>query len=98
MLAAGLTRGAFYAHFKSTDELFTEIVVAGTGDDRPCKQPPGPVDLERQQDRAFFVQCHRDLRIAFDLRQARGEFTHILRARIGRAIGLLVDWRGLRTR
>ena len=31
MLAAGLTRGAFYAHFKSKDELFTEIVVAGTG-------------------------------------------------------------------
>jgi TetR/AcrR family transcriptional repressor of nem operon len=31
MLAAGLTRGAFYAHFKSKDELFTEAVIAGTG-------------------------------------------------------------------
>jgi TetR/AcrR family transcriptional repressor of nem operon len=31
MLAAGLTRGAFYAHFASKDELFTEIVVAGAG-------------------------------------------------------------------
>jgi TetR/AcrR family transcriptional repressor of nem operon len=31
MLAAGLTRGAFYAHFRSKDELFTESVVAGTG-------------------------------------------------------------------
>lgn len=31
MLAAGLTRGAFYAHFASKDELFTETVVAGTG-------------------------------------------------------------------
>jgi len=31
MLAASLTRGAFYAHFASKDELFTEIVVAGTG-------------------------------------------------------------------
>jgi TetR/AcrR family transcriptional repressor of nem operon len=31
MLAAGLTRGAFYAHFKSKDDLFTEAVLAGTG-------------------------------------------------------------------
>jgi TetR/AcrR family transcriptional repressor of nem operon len=31
MLAAGLTRGAFYAHFRSKDELFTEAVIAGTG-------------------------------------------------------------------
>ena len=31
MLAAGLTRGAFYAHFNSKDELFTEAVIAGTG-------------------------------------------------------------------
>ena len=31
MLAAGLTRGAFYTHFKSKDELFTESVIAGTG-------------------------------------------------------------------
>ena len=31
MLAAGLTRGAFYAHFKSKDALFTEAVIAGTG-------------------------------------------------------------------
>lgn len=31
MLAAGLTRGAFYAHFNSKDELFTEAVIAGNG-------------------------------------------------------------------
>jgi TetR/AcrR family transcriptional repressor of nem operon len=31
MLAAGLTRGAFYAHFTSKDDLFTEAVIAGTG-------------------------------------------------------------------
>lgn len=31
MLAAGLTRGAFYAHFDSKDALFTEAVIAGTG-------------------------------------------------------------------
>lgn len=31
MLAAGLTRGAFYAHFMSKDDLFAEIVRMGHG-------------------------------------------------------------------
>ena len=31
MLAAGLTRGAFYAHFKSKDELFAQVVGSGQG-------------------------------------------------------------------
>ena len=31
MLAAGLTRGAFYAHFRSKDDLFAEAIIAGTG-------------------------------------------------------------------
>jgi len=31
MLAAGLTRGAFYAHFTSKDDLFAEIVGGGLG-------------------------------------------------------------------
>ena len=31
MLAAGLTRGAFYAHFTSKDDLFAEVVRAGHG-------------------------------------------------------------------
>lgn len=31
MLAAGLTRGAFYAHFDSKDDLFAEVVRAGDG-------------------------------------------------------------------
>ena len=31
MLAAGLTRGAFYAHFTSKDDLFTETVRVGHG-------------------------------------------------------------------
>jgi TetR/AcrR family transcriptional regulator, transcriptional repressor for nem operon len=31
MLAAGLTRGAFYAHFKSKDELFALVVGSGQG-------------------------------------------------------------------
>jgi TetR/AcrR family transcriptional repressor of nem operon len=31
MLAAGLTRGAFYAHFTSKDDLFAEVIGAGHG-------------------------------------------------------------------
>lgn len=31
MLASGLTRGAFYAHFKSKDDLFAEVIRAGHG-------------------------------------------------------------------
>ena len=31
MLAAGLTRGAFYAHFESKDDLFAEVIRAGEG-------------------------------------------------------------------
>lgn len=31
MLAAGLTRGSFYAHFKSKEDLFSEVVRAGQG-------------------------------------------------------------------
>ena len=31
MLAADLTRGAFYAHFKSKDDLFAEVIRAGHG-------------------------------------------------------------------
>jgi TetR/AcrR family transcriptional repressor of nem operon len=31
MLAAGLTRGSFYAHFTSKDDLFTEVIRAGHG-------------------------------------------------------------------
>lgn len=31
MLAAGLTRGSFYAHFKSKEDLFSEVVRAGGG-------------------------------------------------------------------
>ena len=31
MLAAGLTRGSFYAHFKSKEELFAQVVGSGQG-------------------------------------------------------------------
>ena len=43
MLAAGLTRGAFYAHFKSKDELFAEVIGAGHGLLRRLRAgEPGP--------------------------------------------------------
>lgn len=45
MLAAGLTRGAFYAHFASKDALFAEIVRMGHGLLAPLRaaERPGPV-------------------------------------------------------
>ena len=42
MLAAGLTRGAFYAHFTSKDELFAEAVRAGQG--LPARLRSGEVE------------------------------------------------------
>jgi len=42
MLAAGLTRGAFYAHFTSKDDLFAEAIRAGHGllSQLRAKEPP----------------------------------------------------------
>ncbi|HZB54362.1 MAG TPA: TetR family transcriptional regulator [Reyranella sp.] len=55
MLAAGLTRGAFYAHFNSKDDLFTEAVIAGTGlRTRLRGAPPGSV-LKAYLDKAELV-------------------------------------------
>ena len=31
MLAAGLTRGSFYAHFKSKEDLFVQVIGSGQG-------------------------------------------------------------------
>jgi len=42
MLAAGLTRGAFYAHFNSKDDLFAETVRAGNG--LPARLRAGAVE------------------------------------------------------
>ena len=42
MLAAGLTRGAFYAHFRSKDELFAETIRIGYG--LPAKLRAGEVE------------------------------------------------------
>ncbi len=42
MLAAGLTRGAFYAHFSSKDDLFVEAIRSGHG--LPARLRAGAVD------------------------------------------------------
>jgi TetR/AcrR family transcriptional repressor of nem operon len=42
MLAAGLTRGAFYAHFTSKDDLFAETIRAGQG--LPARLRTGEVE------------------------------------------------------
>ncbi len=43
MLAAGLTRGAFYAHFTSKDDLFVEAVRAGHG--LPARLRAGAIEI-----------------------------------------------------
>jgi TetR/AcrR family transcriptional regulator, transcriptional repressor for nem operon len=55
MLAAGLTRGAFYAHFKSKDELFTEAVIAGTGLRTRLRQGETAAVLKAYLDKAELV-------------------------------------------
>ncbi len=50
MAAAGLTRGGFYAHFKSKEALAIEIMARDTGLVRMMKDRPGqsPAELSRQ--------------------------------------------------
>jgi TetR/AcrR family transcriptional repressor of nem operon len=55
MLAAGLTRGAFYAHFKSKEELFTEAVIAGTGLRARLRQGEPAAVLKAYLDKAELV-------------------------------------------
>ena len=55
MLAAGLTRGAFYAHFNSKDELFTETVIAGTACARGCAAREPAAVLKAYLDKAELV-------------------------------------------
>lgn len=61
MLAAGLTRGAFYAHFTSKDDLFAEIVRLGHG--LLPRLRAGPVDrvlddyLDRENLAANALAC-----------------------------------------
>jgi TetR/AcrR family transcriptional regulator, transcriptional repressor for nem operon len=55
MLAAGLTRGAFYAHFKSKDDLFAESVIAGTGLRRRLRGAEPAAVLKAYLDKAELV-------------------------------------------
>jgi TetR/AcrR family transcriptional repressor of nem operon len=52
MLAAGLTRGAFYAHFTSKDDLFTEAVRAGHGLLNQLRAGEPPAVLKAYLDKA----------------------------------------------
>lgn len=51
MLAAGLTRGAFYAHFTSKDDLFAEIVRMGHGLLLSLRRGPVEATLDAYLDR-----------------------------------------------
>lgn len=51
MLAAGLTRGAFYAHFTSKDDLFAEIVRMGHGLLSNLRRGPVEATLDAYLDR-----------------------------------------------
>src|SRR4030095_340453 len=55
MLAAGLTRGAFYAHFTSKDDLFTEAVIAGTGLRTRLRGAAPTAELKAYRDKAELV-------------------------------------------
>ena len=55
MLAAGLTRGAFYAHFKSKDALFMETLTAGTGLRARLRNGPPAAVLKAYLDKAELV-------------------------------------------
>jgi AcrR family transcriptional regulator len=56
MLAAGLTRGAFYAHFKSKDALFIETLIAGTGLRARLRSGDPAAVLKAYLDKAEWVQ------------------------------------------
>ena len=52
MLAAGLTRGAFYAHFTSKDDLFAQTIRAGHGLLSQLRAGEPPVVLKAYLDKA----------------------------------------------
>ena len=62
MLAAGLTRGAFYAHFGSKDELFAEVLRASDGLLRLLRARTGedPRALGRAAARVLDDYLHKD--------------------------------------
>ena len=62
MLAAGLTRGAFYAHFDSKQALFREIVAGNHGLLRLLRERKGesPAALAHEADRILDDYLHKD--------------------------------------
>src|SRR4030081_916048 len=52
MLAAGLTRGAVYAHFTSKDDLFADAIRAGRGLLSPLRAKAPPAVLKVYLDKA----------------------------------------------
>ena len=97
MLAAGLTRGAFYAHFTSKDDLFTEAVIAGTGLRARLRGAAPAAVLKAYLDKAELVGERADLRAG------RPALRHRPRAAAGAArlrqpapCGDRRDWRAAR--
>jgi TetR/AcrR family transcriptional repressor of nem operon len=66
MLAAGLTRGAFYAHFESKEALFAEVVGAGHGLLARLRAPEARrvAVLEAYLDKESFTANLRDCTLA----------------------------------
>jgi TetR/AcrR family transcriptional repressor of nem operon len=66
MLAAGLTRGAFYAHFRSKDDLFAEVIGAGHGLLARMRTGSGKIRdvLDGYLARDGFSATHRDCTLA----------------------------------
>ena len=64
MLAAGLTRGAFYAHFTSKDELFAETIRIGYG--LPAKLRAGAIEtvLDEYLDKDSLIANARSCALA----------------------------------
>ena len=62
MLAAGLTRGAFYAHFDSKDDLFAEVLRTSHGLLRLLRARTGedPLALGREAARVLDDYLHKD--------------------------------------
>jgi TetR/AcrR family transcriptional regulator, transcriptional repressor for nem operon len=64
MLAAGLTRGAFYAHFTSKDELFAEAIRTGQGLLGQLRGGAPPAVLKAYLDKTNLTATARDCTLA----------------------------------
>lgn len=64
MLAAGLTRGSFYAHFTSKDDLFAEVVRAGHGLLARARATDGKTAVTTYLDKAELITNARGCTLA----------------------------------